>query len=51
MRLVIHVLVEVCVASVPVNIRAQALAGMLKAASFLEQDELWNAVEVYCREI
>jgi len=54
MRLVIPVLVEVCAASVPVNIRAQALAGMLKAASFLEQDELWNAIEVcysYCREI
>ena len=46
MRLMIPVLVKVYAASVAVNIRTQALAGMLKAASFLELDELWKVVEV-----
>ena len=46
MRLMIPVLVEVYAASVAVNIRTRALTGMLKAAGFLESDELWKAVEV-----
>jgi E3 ubiquitin-protein ligase TRIP12 len=46
MRLIIPVLVEVYAASVAVNIRTRALTGILKAASFLEPDELWKAVEV-----
>lgn len=46
MRLMTPVLVEVYAASVAVNIRTRALTGMLKAASFLESDELWKVVEV-----
>jgi hypothetical protein len=44
MQLMTPALVEVYTASIAVNIRA--LTAILKAASFLEPDELWNAVEV-----
>ena len=46
MQLMTPALVKLYAASVAVNIRAQALMGVLKTASFLEPDELWNAVEV-----
>lgn len=46
MRLMTPVLVEVYAASVAVNIRTRALTGMLKAASFLESEDLWKVVEV-----
>jgi hypothetical protein len=46
MWLMIPVLVKVYTASVAVNIRTRAFTGMLKAANFLELDELWEVVEV-----
>lgn len=46
MRMMTPVLVEVYAASVAVNIRTRALTGMLKAASFLESDDLWKVIEV-----
>lgn len=45
MRLMTPVLVEVYAASVALNIRTRALTGLLKAASWLDEAELWKVVE------
>jgi E3 ubiquitin-protein ligase TRIP12 len=46
MRLIVPILVDVYAASVAFNVRTKAMAGLLKALSFMEGEELKKALKV-----